>query len=115
MHLNCLNCPLTSCRVLSLPPDFAFCLRVRRRGDVKLERNATNTLMSNAAIVDFSATMFDTSVSDISSDNNFFNVSEWPVVCVRHRRGLSCRRRLHGGRYAACGADGRFSEGDAMR
>ena len=47
---------------------------------MKLQGNATNTLMSNAAIVDFSATMFDTSVSDISSDNNFFNVSEWPVV-----------------------------------
>ena len=80
MHLNC---PLTSCRVLSLPPDFAFCLRVRRRGDVKLEGNAINTMMSNAAIVDFSVTMFGTSVSDISSDNNFFNVSE-------SRNGLSC-------------------------
>ena len=83
MHLDC---PLTSCRVLSRCPLtlLSVCLRVRRRCDVKLQGNATNTFMSNVAIVDFFATMFGTSVSDISSANKFFNVCvhAFPLSCV---------------------------------
>ena len=70
-----LSCPL------SLPSDFAFCLRVRRRGGVKLQGNATtNSFMSDASIVNFFATMIGTLIIDILLVDKFFNVSVWPVV-----------------------------------
>ena len=58
---------------LSLPPDFAFCLRVRTRDDVKLKSKVTNTFTSNAFIVVVFATMIGTSVSDASLVNKLFD------------------------------------------
>ena len=83
-----LSCPL------SLPPDCAFCLRVRRHGDVKLQGNATDSFVSNASIVDFFATMIGISIIDILLvDRFFFNVSCTSPVVVRHGRRRD--RRLH--------------------
>ena len=54
-------------------PDFAFCLRVRRRGYVGLQGNATNFLASGVSIAVFFATIFGTNVSDISANKFFHN------------------------------------------
>ena len=70
-------------------PDFAFCLRVRRPGDVGLQGNATDFLTSGVSIAVFFATMFGTNVSDISA-NKFFHNS------VRAAPGVAtylCNRR----------------------
>ena len=51
-------------------------MRVRRRGDVKLQGNATDSFVFNASIVDFFATMIGISIIDILLvDRFFFNVS----------------------------------------
>ena len=74
-----LSCPL------SLPSDFAFCLRVRRRGGLKLQGDATtNSFMSDATIVNFFATMIGTLIIDILL-----------VEQVLQRLGVACRVVRH--------------------
>ena len=92
MHLDC---PLTSCRVLSRRPLTVLSVCVcNRHGDVKLQGNATDSFVSNASIVDFFATMIGISIIDILLvDRFFFNVSCTSPVVVRHGRRRD--RRLH--------------------
>ena len=56
-------------------PDFAFCLRLLRRGDVTLSGEATKIFVKGVVIVAFFTMMNIASVSDNSAAKKIFNVS----------------------------------------